>query len=111
MDTNYMMNKISQIKNTILENSNISINKNNDKDNKCMINISSISKTNENKSNEKYNDDINKNNDTNTEFEFHIENNEDINKEEGNLNSLNDSAEIISNNNKYIADEADLEKK
>ena len=42
---------------------------------------------------------------------FHIENNEDINKEEGNLNSLNDSAEIISNNNKYIADEADLEKK
>ena len=111
MDTNYMMNKISQIKNTILENSNISINKNNDKDNKCMINISSISKTNEDKSNEKYNDDINKNNDTNTEFEFHIENNEDINKEEGNLNSLNDSAEIISNNNKYIADEADLEKK
>ena len=76
-----------------------------------MINISSISKTNEDKSNEKYNDDINKNNDTNTEFEFHIENNEDINKEEGNLNSLNDSAEIISNNNKYIADEADLEKK
>jgi len=110
MDTNYMMNKISQIKNTILENSNIrSINKN-DKDNKCMINISSISKTNEDKSNEKYNDDIiNKNN--NTEFEFHIENNEDINKEEGNFNSLNDSVEIISNNNKYISDEADLEKR
>jgi hypothetical protein len=76
-----------------------------------MINISSISKINEDKSNENYNDDINKNNEANTEFEFHIENNEDINKEEGNLNSLNDSAEIISNNNKYIADEADLEKK
>ena len=76
-----------------------------------MINISSISKTSEDKSNEKYNNDINKNNGTNIEFEFHIENNEDINKEEGNLNSLNDRAEIISNNNKYIADEADLEKK
>ena len=116
MDTNYMMNKISQIKNKILENSNISTNKfkNNDKDNKCMINISSISKTNEDKSNQKYNDEIKINNDTN-EFEFHIENNEDnidINKEEGNYNSQNDSVEIISNNNnKYIYDEADLEKK
>ena len=78
-----------------------------------MINISSISKTNEDKSNEKYNDDIiNKNNnDINTEFECHIENNEDIHKEEGNFNSLNDSVEIISNNNKYKSDEADLEKR
>lgn len=107
MDTNYMMNKISQIKNTILEKSNISHNIN-EKDKNCMIDISLISKTNEEKSNN--------NNDLGNDSEFHIENNEDLNTnnhKEKQENSFNDSVEIISNRNAKcisINDEEDKKK-
>ena len=120
MDTNYMMDKISQIKNTILEKSNTNIN-NNLNQNNCMIDISLISKTNEDKSNEKSNEKSNNNNNINnnelgTETEFHIENNEDnnINNEQKNeeFYNDNDSVEILTNRNfKDITINEDEEKK
>ena len=90
MDTNYIMNKISLIKNTILDNSNIN---NNNKSNDCIIDISLIGKTNEDKSNN--------NNKIQNDSVFNIETNEEINninnKEE--IINDNDSIEIISNKN------------
>ena len=92
MDTNYIMNKISLIKNTILDNSNIN---NNNKSNDCIIDISLIGKTNEDKSNN------NNNNKIQNDSVFNIETNEEINninnKEE--IINDNDSIEIISNKN------------
>ena len=94
MDTNYIMNKISQIKNNILENSSIT---NNEKKNDCMIDISLISKTNEDKSKNNENNeflvetngDKSKNNEN--DFEFQIETNEDINNSKKEVEDNNDS--------------------
>ena len=95
MDTNYIMNKISQIKNTILENSNEN---SSEKKNDCMIDISLISKTNEEKLNNK------NNNELQSESEFLIETNEHANINNVKKEEFNDgdSMEIISNKNNEL---------
>ena len=116
MDTNYIMDKITQINNTILEKS---ITNNNGNKNDCMIDISLISKTNEDKSNTKsnnnntneYKSNTKSNNNNNelllqNESEFKIEINEEINnnnsKEKEDKELYKDSVEIISNKNNNL---------